>query len=57
MSALSKVEAPAGPADLDAQRELYANEEPLAQSRTAQAVDLIALYKALGGGWQTFSQP
>ena len=42
---------------LDAQRELYANEDLLAQSRTTQALDLIALYKALGGGWQPFSQP
>jgi NodT family efflux transporter outer membrane factor (OMF) lipoprotein len=42
---------------LDAQRELYANEDLLAQSRTAQTLDLIALYKALGGGWQSFSQP
>jgi outer membrane protein TolC len=39
---------------LDAERELYANEDLLAQSRTTQAVDLIALYKALGGGWQPF---
>jgi NodT family efflux transporter outer membrane factor (OMF) lipoprotein len=37
---------------LDAQRALYADEDLLAQSRTAQTVDLIALYKALGGGWQ-----
>lgn len=42
---------------LDAERELYANEDLLAQSRTAQVVDLIALYKALGGGWQSFPQP
>jgi len=42
---------------LDAQRELYANEDLLAQSRTAQAVNLIALYKALGGGWKSFPQP
>jgi len=40
---------------LDAQRELYANEDLLAQSRTAQTVNLIALYKALGGGWQSFA--
>ena len=38
---------------LDAQRELNANEDLLAQSRTAQTVNLIALYKALGGGWQS----
>ena len=42
---------------LDAQRELYSNEDLLAQSRTTQSLDLIALYKALGGGWQPFSQP
>jgi NodT family efflux transporter outer membrane factor (OMF) lipoprotein len=42
---------------LDAQRELYSDEDLLAQSRTAQTVDLIALYKALGGGWQSFPQP
>ena len=38
---------------LDAQRELNANEDLLAQSRTTQTVNLIALYKALGGGWQS----
>jgi len=38
---------------LDAQRELYANEDLLAQSRTEKTLDLIALYKALGGGWQS----
>jgi outer membrane protein TolC len=42
---------------LDAQRELYANDDLLAQSRTAEAVDLVALYKALGGGWQSIAQP
>jgi len=42
---------------LDAERELYANEDLLAQSRTIQAVNLVALYKALGGGWQSISQP
>jgi len=42
---------------LDAQRELYANEDLLAQSRAAQAVNLIALYKALGGGWQSVALP
>jgi outer membrane protein TolC len=34
---------------LDAQRELNTNEDLLAQSRTTQTVNLIALYKALGG--------
>jgi outer membrane protein TolC len=33
----------------DAQRELNANEDLLARSRTTQTVNLIALYKALGG--------
>jgi outer membrane protein, multidrug efflux system len=42
---------------LDSERELYANEDLLAQSRATQAVNLIALYKALGGGWQSVSQP
>jgi NodT family efflux transporter outer membrane factor (OMF) lipoprotein len=42
---------------LDAERELYANQDLLAQSRTAQAVNLIVLYKALGGGWEPFSRP
>ena len=34
---------------LDAQRELCPNEDLLAQSRTTQTVNLIALYKASGG--------
>jgi hypothetical protein len=38
---------------LDAQRELNANEDLLAQSRTTQTVNLIALYKTLGAGWQS----
>jgi len=42
---------------LDAERELYDNEDLLAESRTTQAVNLVALYKALGGGWQTISPP
>ena len=36
---------------LDAQRELYANEDQLVQSQTSVTADLIALYRALGGGW------
>jgi outer membrane protein TolC len=39
---------------LDAQRQLYGNEDLLAQSQTAVATNLIALYKALGGGWESF---
>lgn len=37
---------------LQAQQTAYATEEALLQSDTTQAVNLVALYKALGGGWQ-----
>jgi multidrug efflux system outer membrane protein len=40
---------------LDAERSLYATEDALAQSERACALALIALYKSLGGGWQTAS--
>jgi NodT family efflux transporter outer membrane factor (OMF) lipoprotein len=36
---------------LDAQRALYAAEDAVAQSETNAVVSLIAVYKALGGGW------
>ena len=36
---------------LDAQRSLFAAEDGLAQSERTVAMDLVALYKALGGGW------
>ena len=36
---------------LTAQRDLYSNEDALIQSDRTIATDLIALYKALGGGW------
>jgi NodT family efflux transporter outer membrane factor (OMF) lipoprotein len=36
---------------LDAQRAVYASEDGLAQSETNAMVSLIAVYKALGGGW------
>jgi len=35
----------------DAQRAVYASEGGLAQSETNAMVTLIAVYKALGGGW------
>jgi outer membrane protein, multidrug efflux system len=38
---------------LDAQRSLYSSESDLAQSETTTASNLVALYKALGGGWET----
>ncbi len=37
---------------LSAQRSLYSAEDALAQSTQAMAVELITLYKALGGGWE-----
>ena len=40
---------------LDAQRSLYQSEDSLAISDQAVSVDLIALYKALGGGWETLA--
>ncbi len=36
---------------LDAQRSLYASEDALVQSNGNVSTDLIALYKAFGGGW------
>jgi outer membrane protein TolC len=38
---------------LIAQRSLYASEDALAQSNRDIAMDLIALYKALGNGWES----
>ena len=40
---------------LDAQRDLYANEDQLVQSQTTVATNLIGLYRALGGGWSVSS--
>jgi NodT family efflux transporter outer membrane factor (OMF) lipoprotein len=37
---------------LDAERTLLQAEQQAAQSETTVAVDLVALYKALGGGWE-----
>ena len=37
---------------LDAERSLYGAQDALAQSDMAVTHDLIALYKALGGGWE-----
>ena len=36
---------------LDAQRSLYASEDALVQSTRTVSTNLVALYKALGGGW------
>jgi NodT family efflux transporter outer membrane factor (OMF) lipoprotein len=38
---------------LDAQRSLLATEQQLADSTTTVSSNLVALYKALGGGWET----
>lgn len=37
---------------LQAQRSLYSTEDALAQSTGALSIDLVSLYKALGGGWE-----
>lgn len=42
---------------LDAERTQLAAEDRLAQSRTEAATSLIALYKALGGGWEAAPLP
>jgi NodT family efflux transporter outer membrane factor (OMF) lipoprotein len=39
---------------LDAQRQLYDLQDQLAVSQQAVTTQLIALYKALGGGWESF---
>jgi outer membrane protein TolC len=40
---------------LDAQRDLYANEDQLVQSQTTVTTNLVGLYRALGGGWSANS--
>ena len=39
---------------LDAERSLFATEDQLTQSETIVLTNLVALYKALGGGWEKF---
>jgi NodT family efflux transporter outer membrane factor (OMF) lipoprotein len=41
---------------LDAQRNIFAAQDALAQSDQTVCTDLVALYKALGGGWQATSE-
>jgi multidrug efflux system outer membrane protein len=41
---------------VDAERSLYAAEDALVQSERTVTVNLVALYKALGGGWQSEKQ-
>jgi multidrug efflux system outer membrane protein len=38
---------------LETQRSLYSSESDLAQSKAAMTSNLVSLYKALGGGWET----
>jgi multidrug efflux system outer membrane protein len=38
---------------LDADRELFDAELSLAQTRRDELLSVVALYKSLGGGWQT----
>ena len=38
---------------LDSQRQLLTTQQQLAQSTTNVSTNLVALYKALGGGWET----
>jgi NodT family efflux transporter outer membrane factor (OMF) lipoprotein len=42
---------------LDAERSLYQSEDESAVSNQAVSLDLIVLYKALGGGWETSPPP
>jgi NodT family efflux transporter outer membrane factor (OMF) lipoprotein len=42
---------------LDAERTLQQNELSLATNTTATATDAVAIYRALGGGWETNSVP
>lgn len=42
---------------LDSQRALLTSQSDLAQSETAVSTDVVALYKALGGGWETLAPP
>lgn len=41
---------------LDAQRQLAQAEQQRAQAQVQSALDLVALYKALGGGWEPYQQ-
>jgi len=41
---------------LDAQRNLQQDQLQLAQSTASVSSNLVVLYKALGGGWESFKQ-
>jgi len=38
---------------LDAERSLYQAQDALVQSDRTVSVNLVSLYKSLGGGWET----
>ena len=40
---------------LDSKRALLSSQNDLAQSEAAVSTDVVALYKALGGGWETLA--
>ena len=40
---------------LDSERALFASQSDLAQSEATISTDVVALYKALGGGWETLA--
>jgi len=42
---------------LDSERSLYAAQDALVQSDQSVSLDLVQLYKALGGGWQDETNP
>ena len=42
---------------LSAQQALYTSQDALVQSQSAVSTDLVALYKALGGGWESALDP
>lgn len=56
---LAQAKYQAGLADfttvLDAQRSLYSFQDQLAQSRSNVVSDVVRIYKALGGGWQSLA--
>lgn len=41
---------------LDAERSLFSSQDALVQSNSNVATDAVALYKALGGGWETIEE-
>ena len=42
---------------MDPARQLFESELKLTQDRANELLDVIALYRALGGGWQTEDIP